>query len=232
MLTDLTNNLIIFNTVLCTYSNLVQLIKVYAYMKKSLNWYGWKKKQKFAPSQRRKSDGSLRTKHKFQGNLYTKLANTNGKSLFSEQVDNWLTASYKRIKYSTNNVAHPTNMNNTLTSAVAAATSDTKRVEVVATANSFISDSWFLIIDASVLKNFIKCVGFCPTSQNTNITVNIDQTKKNCLSLLITLLRTVCKWATNYYASRKVKNNSKVKSFHKVNVRAVMVMRQFGHGLH
>lgn len=83
----------------------------------------------------------MRTKRKFQGNLYTKLANTNGKSLFSEQVDNWLTASYKRIKYSTNNVAHPANMNNTLTSAVAAATSDTKRVEVVATANSFISDS-------------------------------------------------------------------------------------------
>ena len=98
------------------------------------------KKQKFAASPRPKSSGSLYTKSIFKGNRYTKLANTN----------DGVSASYKKIKSSFNNVANPTGINNNLLSIVAA-------LATTAT-NSFILDTSLLIINTSVSKDSINCV--------------------------------------------------------------------------
>lgn len=107
------------------------------------------KKQKFAASPRPKSSGSLYTKSIFKGNRYTKLANTN----------DGVSASYKKIKSSFNNVANPTGINNNLLSIVAAAISDTEMSELATTAtNSFILDTSLLIINTSVSKDIINCV--------------------------------------------------------------------------
>ena len=110
-----------------------------------------KKKQKFAASRRKKSGGSLHTKRKCQGNRYTKLANSNGMILSNEQVDNFLSASHKKIKSPSNNVANPTNINKNLPSPVAAATSDKnsqKRLQLP-------------ILFYQILKDIINCVGIC-----------------------------------------------------------------------
>ena len=74
---------------------------------------GVNKKQKFAVSRRQKSGGtSLYTKRRFKGNRYTKSANINDKTLSNEHVDNFVSASYKKIKSSTSDVVSPTNINN------------------------------------------------------------------------------------------------------------------------
>ena len=125
------------------------------------------KKQKFAVSRRRKRGAtSLDTKRRFKGNRYTKLASTNDKTLSNEHVDNFVSSSYKKIKSSANDVAHPTNINNN--SPETAVTTDTEMSETTTTANTFMSDSWFLLIDTSILKEIIL---------NKNIILNIDQTK-------------------------------------------------------
>ena len=131
------------------------------------------KKQRFAASRRRKSGSSLYTKRRFQGNRYTKSASTNENSSSNEQVDRYLSASYKKIKSSSNIVANPASINNNSPSSVAA-TADTEMSEVTTTSNTFISDSSFLFIDTSVLKDIINCLGICPSCQSTNIIVNIE----------------------------------------------------------
>ena len=78
------------------------------------------KKQKFAASRRRKSGSSLYTKRRFQGNRYTKSAGTNENTSSNEQVDRYLSASYKKIKSSSNIVANPASINNNFPSSVAA----------------------------------------------------------------------------------------------------------------
>ena len=169
------------------------------------------------------------TKRRFQGNRYTKSASTNENTSSNEQVDRYLSASYKKIKSSSNIVANPASINNNSPSFVAAA-ADTEMSEVTTTPNTFISDSSFLLIDKSVLKDIINCVGICPSCQSTNIIVNIDPTKKKGLSLPISLSCSMCKWSTIYYTSTKIENHSKVKSCYEVNVRAVMAMREIGSG--
>ena len=42
------------------------------------------------------------------------------------------------------------------------------------------------------------------------------------------LLCTTCNWTAKYYASRKVRRNSKVSSCYEVNVRAVMATGEIG----
>ena len=187
------------------------------------------KKQKFAASCRRKSGSSLYIKRRFQGNRYTKSASTNENTSSNEQVDRYLSASYKKIKPSSNIVANPASINNNSPYSVAA-TADTAMSEVTTTPNTFISDSSFLLIDTSVLKDIINCVGICPSCQSTKIIANIDPTNKKGLSLPISLSCSMCKWSTIYYTSRKIENHSKVKSCYEVNVRAVMAMREIGRG--
>ena len=109
------------------------------------------KKQTFAASQRPKSSGSFHIKILFKDNRYTKLANTNDKALSNDQVDKFLSTSYKKIKSSSNTVANPTNINY-LSSTMAAATSYTNMLEKATNDNSLISHSSFLIIN---------CVGIC-----------------------------------------------------------------------
>ena len=56
---------------------------------------------KFAVSRRQKSGKiSLYTKSRFKGNRYTKLANTNNKTLSNEHVDNFVFVLYKNVKSS------------------------------------------------------------------------------------------------------------------------------------
>ena len=57
----------------------------------------------------------------------------------------------------------------------------------------------------------------------------IKQSKK-VLSLPVPRFCTMYKWTTNYYSSRKIKNNSKEKLCYEVNVRAAMAMREIGRG--
>ena len=149
---------------------------------------------------------SLYTKPRFKGNRYTKLANINDKTLSTEHVDNFVSASYKKIKWSASDVGRPTNISNN--SPATAVATDTEMSETTTTGNTFMSESSFLIIDTSILKDIINCVGICPSC--ANMILSIDQTKQKGLSLLVMLLRTTCNWTTKYYTSRKVKSNSKV----------------------
>ena len=126
------------------------------------------KKQKFAASRRRKGGLSLYTKRRFQGNRYTKSASTNENTSSNEQVDSYLSASYKKNKSLSNIAANPASINNNSPSSVAA-TAYTKMSEVTTTPNTFMSDSLFLLIDTTVLKDIINCVGICPSCQSTNI---------------------------------------------------------------
>ena len=52
------------------------------------------------------------------------------------------------------------------------------------------SDFSVLVIDTSILKDIVNCVGICASCQGKNIILNIDQTKKKGLSLPVTLLCT------------------------------------------
>ena len=90
--------------------------------------------------------------------------------------------------------------------------------ETTTTANIFMSDSSFLLIDTTISKDIINCVGVSPSCQSTKIILNIDQTKKKGLSLHVTLLCTTCNQTTKYYTSRKVKSNSKGNLCYEVNV--------------
>ena len=72
---------------------------------------------KFAVSRRLKRGGtSLYTKLRFKGNRYTKSVNTNDETLSNQNVDNFVSASYNKIKSSACYVGNPTNINNSLTS--------------------------------------------------------------------------------------------------------------------
>ena len=139
--------------------------------------------------------------------------------LSNEHIDNFVSASYKKIKSSASDVAHQTNINNSPATAV---TTDTEISETSTTGNT---DSSFLLIDTSILKDIINCIGICPSWQSKSIP-NIDQINY----LPVTLLCTTCNWTTKYYTSRKVKSNSKVNSCCEVNVRAVMAMKDVGCG--
>ena len=99
--------------------------------------------------------------------------------------------------------------NNTSTTATTDGTTDTDMPKTAMTTKTSMPDSSLLLIDKSILKDIINCVGICPSSQSTNIMLNIDQTKKNGLSLPVTLLYTTS-WTTKYYTSMKIKSNSKL----------------------
>ena len=152
----------------------------------------------------------------------------NDKTLSNEHVDSFVSTSYKKIESSASDVAYPTNINNN--SPATAVTTDIEMSETTTNANTFMSDSSFLLIATSTLKGIINCVGICPSCQSTNIILNIDQTMKKGLNLPITLLCTTCNWTTKYYTSGKVKGNTKVNSCYEVNVRAVMAIRKIGRG--
>ena len=123
------------------------------------------------------------TKRRFKGNRYTKSVDTNDKALSNEQVDNFVSASYKKIKWSASDVANPSNINNK-SPAIAAAT-DTEMSVTTSTASIFMSGSSFLFIHT--LKDIINGVRIFPSCQSTKIIVNFDQTKKKGLSLPVTL---------------------------------------------
>ena len=72
--------------------------------------------------------------------------------------------------------------NNTSTTATTDGTTDTDMPETAMTTKTSMPDSSLLLIDKSILKDIINCVGICPSCQSTNIMLNIDQTKKNGLS--------------------------------------------------
>ena len=152
----------------------------------------------------------------------------NDKTLSNEHVDSFVSTSYKKIESSASDVAYPTNINNN--SPATAVTTDIEMSETTTNANTFMSDSSFLLIAASILKGIINCVGICPSCQSTNIILNIDQTMKKGLNLPITLLCTTFNWTTKYYTSGKVKGNPKVNSCYEINVRPVMAIRKIGRG--
>ena len=95
------------------------------------------------------------TKRRFKGNQYKKSVNTNDKTLSNEHGDNFVSASNKKIKLSTSHVVNLTNINNN--SPATAVTTDTEMSKTTMTANTFMSDSSFLLIDASILKDIINC---------------------------------------------------------------------------
>ena len=68
--------------------------------------------------------------------------------------------------------------NNTSTTATTDGTTDTDMPETAMTTKTSMPDSSLLLIDKSILKDIINCVGICPSCQSTNIMLNIDQTKK------------------------------------------------------
>ena len=163
--------------------------------------------QKLAVSWRRKSGGtSLYNKRRFKGNRYTKSANTNDKIYHMNTYVTLYLLHTKRWKH------QPVKLqvtNNTSTTATTDGTTDTDMPETAMTTKTSMPDSSLLLIDKSILKDIINCVGICPSCQSTNIMLNIDQTKKNGLSLPVTLLYTTS-WTTKYYTSMKIKINSKL----------------------
>ena len=122
-------------------------------------------------------------KRRFKGNRYTKSVDTNDKALSNEQVDNFVSASYKKIKWSASDVANPSNINSK--SPAIAATTDTEMSVTTTTASIFMLGSSFLFIHT--LKDIINGVRIFPSCQSTKIIVNFDQTKKKGLSLPVTL---------------------------------------------
>ena len=78
--------------------------------------------------------------------------------LSNEHIDNFVSASYKKIKSSASDVAHQTNINNN--SPATAVITDTEISKTSVTGNT---DSSFLLIDTSILKDIINCIGICPS---------------------------------------------------------------------
>ena len=99
--------------------------------------------------------------------------------------------------------------NNTSTTTTTDVTTDTEMPETAMTDTTSMPDSSLLLIYKSILKDIVNCVGICPSCQSINIILNIDQTKKNGLSLPVTLLYNT-NWTTKHYTSMKIKSNSKL----------------------
>ena len=75
------------------------------------------------------------TKFRAKGNRYEKSADTIYKILSKEDVDNFVSALYKRIKSSASDVANLTNISNN--SPATTGTTDTETSETTTTANTF-----------------------------------------------------------------------------------------------